>query len=86
MIDIKHEVLRYVAMCEEVAVISGPRALATLKSTENALANVGTAYAVKELHQGKFIAVSLPRKPKSAVRFILTQKGRDVLSGARVAA
>lgn len=81
MIDIKLAVLRHVAICEQVSAISGPRALATLKTTQKALANVETANAVRDLHRGGFIAVAMPRRPRAPARFVLTEKGSAVIAG-----
>lgn len=79
-LDLDLRVLRYVSQCCEVAVISGPKALATLDTTIKALNNTGTADAVKRLHRGGQIATAMPYRPRAPVRFVITTKGEEMLS------
>lgn len=84
-LDLDLRVLRYVSQCCKISVISGPKALATLKSTRNNMCNTGTADAVKRLHRGGYIATACSGRPRAPVRFVLTDKGAEMLA-QRVAA
>lgn len=84
MIPIKMAILRHILECETRAIISGPKALATLSSIIAAFGKDGTQDAVKELHMGQFIAVQASRT-RSAHRFVLTESGKMIVEG-RVAA
>lgn len=84
MIPIKMAILRHVDECEQRSVITGPRALATLVNIIATVGKDGTQQAVKELHEGLFIAV-VESRTRAAHKFILTDAGRIILSG-RVAA
>lgn len=85
MLPIQHRILSLIGAAERASIITGPKALATLAYLIKQADDPWTARVVRLLHREGYIATNIPRRPKSPVRFRLTDRGREALKG-RIAA